>query len=271
MKLKTICTTSALGLILSLSSCKKGTESKAQKELKPNPGKELVMKSIDAHGGIEKWQNSGALQFRWQYHMTDRGVVIDSTQTVNLKTFEAVHTTPDNSTTFGRNAEGKYWISPATATFAPPVSFWTLTPIYFLGVPFVFDDPQVNFKLLSEKKEFQGKAYTQVELTYNSDAGESPDDLYVLLIDDKTNLVRGMYYTVTNPVVYKGGPLVKKFITLDDLKEVNGLLLSSNHATYKMKDGVIGEQMRSTKVSDIKFVDPKKVDFTTPKDAKIFE
>ncbi len=187
--------------------------------------------------------------------MTDKVVVIDSVQTVDTVSFEAVHSVPGSSTTFGRNAEGKYWIAPADASFTPPVPFWTLTPIYLIGIPFVFDDDQVNYKLLPDKKEFQGKEYTQVEICYNAGAGDSPDDVYVLLIDDQTKLVKGTYNTVTSPIVYQGGELVKKFITLDDLQEVNGLLLAGEHTTYSMSDGVIGDEMRSTEVSEVKFVD----------------
>ncbi len=38
-----------------------------------DPGRELVMESIAAHGGKEKWYGNGQLQFRWIYHMEDRG------------------------------------------------------------------------------------------------------------------------------------------------------------------------------------------------------
>lgn len=256
-----------LGMALTLSPWARSQQ--AQPEV--NPGKALVMEAIEAHGGIETWRNSGALHFRWKYNMTDKGVVIDSVQTIDPISFEALHTVPDSSTRFGRNAEGQYWVSPPDASFKAPIPFWTLTPIYFVGIPFVFDDDKITYKLLPQKKEFQSKDYAQVQITYSADAGESPDDLYVLLIDKDTKRVKGAYYTVTSPLVYKGGPLVKKFITLDNLQDVNGLLLAGGHVTYSMTDGVIGEAMRSTEVSEVRFIDRKKVNFAIPSDAKIYE
>lgn len=233
-------------------------------------GKELLRKAIQAHGGIENWRKGGVLHFRWKYHMTDRGVVVDSRQTIDLSSFEAVHTIPDSETRFGRNADGQYWVYPEEGSFAVPIPFWTLTPIYFIGIPFVFDDEQVHAQLLPETKAFQGKEYLQVQVTYEPGAGDSPDDLYVLLIDEETKRVRGAYYTVTNPLVYSSGPLIKKFITLEDLVEVDGVLLANRHLTYSMTDGVIGDQMRSTEISEVHFVAPEQVDFEVPDGARIF-
>jgi len=255
------------GILLSLTSCK-NQQAEAQET---NAGRKLVREAIEAHGGIEKWRNNGSLQFRWSYHMTDRDRVADSLQVVNPITYEATHSVPDSEMKFGRAKDGSYWVSPPEATFFPPVQFWTLTPIYFIGIPFVFEDDQINYELLSDPKEFQGKDYTQVKITYQTGAGESADDFYVMLIDPETKLVRGAYYIVTNPLVYKGGPTIEKFISLDNLTEVGGLLLAGGHKTYSMTDGVIGDQLRFTEVSDVKFLKNENVDFSVPEGAKILE
>jgi hypothetical protein len=52
-----------------------------------------------------------------------------------------------------------------------------------MGIPFVFDDANARFELLKEPKTFENKDYTQVKVTYVATAGDSPDDYYVLLID----------------------------------------------------------------------------------------
>lgn len=256
-----------LGTFFLLSACQKESSSTDIQ----NPGKELVMESIKAHGGIEKWRSNGALQFQWTYHMTDRDKIADSVQVVDPVTFEATHTVPNSELKFGRIKDGRYWVSPADGSFFPPVQFWTLTPIYFIGIPFVFDDSQVIFELLDEPKTFEGKDYTQVKASYQAGAGESPDDYYVLLIDPETKLVRGAYYTVTSPLVFKGGIPIEKFISLDDLKEVDGLLLAGAHKTYTMEEGVIGEQLRYTDISQVDFLDRDKVDFSAPEGAKFLD
>lgn len=271
--MKTLQTLSALtvfGSLLSLTSCQpKATDEDAAEAT--SPGKQLVMESIEAHGGIDQWRSNGLFKFRWTYHMTDRGAVVDSVQTVDPNNFAALHTVPNTETSFGRTKDGSYWIQPADAQFTPPVQFWTLTPVYFMGIPFVFDDDQITFELLDEPKAFQGKDYTQVKLSYADTAGESPDDYYVLLIDPDSKVTRGAYYTVTNPLLYKGGPLTEKFISLDDLQEVGGLQVAGGHKTYTMTDGVIGEQMRYTDVSEVAFLPRDSVDFAAPEGARILD
>ena len=261
----------AFGTLVTLSSCKPAaSEGEAAKEL--SPGKQLVMDSINAHGGIEKWRNNGLLKFRWTYHMTDRGATVDTVQTLDPVSLAIVHTKPDTDISFGRTAEGKYWVYPPDTKVMPPVQFWALTPTWFLGIPFIFDDDQITAEVLDEPKTFQGNDYTQVKLTYDSSAGESPDDYYVLLINPETKVVRGAYYTVTNPLVFKGGPVVPKFITLDNLQDVDGLKLAGGHKTYAMEDGVIAkEQMRYTDVSEVAFLPREGFDFSPPEGAQFLD
>ena len=269
--LQALSAVTALGALVTLSSCKPAA-SDAEAGDSASPGKQLLTEAIDAHGGIEKWRNNGDLKFRWLYHMTDRGATVDTVQTVDPVSLAVVHTKPDSDVSFGRTAEGKYWVYPPDTKVMPPVQFWSLTPTWFIGIPFVFDDDQITAEILDEPKSFQGNDYTQLKLTYGASAGESPDDYYVLLINPETKVVRGAYYTVTNPLVYKGGPVVPKFITLDNLQDIDGLQLAGGHKTYSMTDGVIAEeQMRYTDVSEVAFVPRDSVSLTPPEGAQFLD
>ena len=230
--------------------------------------RELVMQSIDAHGGKDKWYNSGQLQFRWTYHMSDKGpnAIVDTVQTVDPKTLSVVHEVEGGNIKFGMNG-GQAWILPADAKFTPHPRFWALTPYYFLGIPFVFNDPNANFEILPEMMEFEDEKYSQVKVTYNKTAGDSPDDFYVLLINPKTKLVKGAYYSVTNKLVAPNGAGPIKFISLDNLKDVNGVLLASGHRTFLMEEGKIGKLMRHTDVSGVKHLPANTVDLSIPKNS----
>ncbi len=256
-----------LSLFIYLTSC---SQNNLKDVTKSDPARTLVRQSIKAHGGIDTWRSKGVLKFRWAYHMSDLGKVVDTTQIVDIKSMDAIHQAASSETKFGRS-QGKYWISPQDATFTPPAKFWTLTPIYFLGIPFIFEDDNANFEMLSEDKEFDGKSYEQVKITYDASAGDSPDDYYVLLIDPTNKLTKGAYYTVTNPLVNKTGEVVEKFISLDDLKDIKGVKLSSGHTTYKMDSGIIGKKMRYTVVSEVEFLSKNDVDFSIPSEAKVIE
>ncbi len=234
-----------------------------------NEGRDLVMSSIEAHGGKDTWYGNGQLQFRWIYHMTDRGpkAIVDTTQTVDTKTLAAVHEVTGKDIRFGIN-KGKAWITPKGSKHMPPPRFWALTPFYFIGIPFVFNDPNANFEKLDAMMEFEGAKYDQVKITYTPEAGDSPDDYYVLLIDPKTKLTKGAYYTVTSKLVAPNGPGPAKFISLDNLKDVSGTKLASGHRTFKMVDGKITEQMRFTEVKDLKFLPTGTVDLSIPEGAE---
>lgn len=226
----------------------------------------LVMESIEAHGGKDKWYNNGLLEFRWKYHMSDKGpkAIIDTTQTLDPKTLAVKHKVTGKDITFGM-INGEVWMSPKDAKFMPTARFWSLTPTYFLGIPFVFNDPSANFEQLKDTIDFEGKSYTQVKVTYNQDAGDSPDDYYVLLIDPTTKVTRGAYYTVTSKLrVGPNDPGPAKFISLDKLQDVNGVKLASGHRTFNMKDGKILDQMRFTEVSGVKYLPAGSVDFSIP-------
>ncbi|MGZ0709533.1 hypothetical protein ACWPKO_14485 [Coraliomargarita sp. W4R53] len=262
-KILTLLTATAFSFLA--IGCTDNANSETVNEVAANPGKELVMDSINAHGGTEKWYNNGLLQFRWTYHMSDKGpkAVLDSIQTVDPTNLNVMHEVPGKDITFGMNG-GQYWIAPEGATFPSPVQFWSLTPYYFIGIPFVFNDENANFELLEDTMEFEGKAYSQVKVTYTQEAGDSPDDYYVLLIDPETKLTRGGYYIVTNKLVAPNGPGPEKFITLDNLVDVDGIKLASGHRTFSMTDGKIGEQMRFTEVSGVKYVPKGSVDLSIP-------
>lgn len=259
MRIPSILGVVSIGLLA--TSCKKADEDTSSHDR----CRHLVMESIVAHGGTEKWYGNGQLQFQWKYFMTDRGpeAVVDTVQTVDPSTMAVVHEVVGKDIRFGMNG-GEVWIRPQGAEFMPPPRFWALTPFYFVGIPFVFNDPNANFEILPEEMEFEGKAYTQVKVTYEKTAGDSPDDYYVLLIDPETKLTRGAYYIVTSDLVAKDGPAPPKFITLDDLTDVGGVKLASGHRTFEMADGNIGAQMRFTEVSGVKWLPEGTVDLGVP-------
>ncbi len=250
-----------VGIGLFATGCQKAElESSA-----PDPGRELVMESIAAHGGKDKWYGNGQLQFRWKYHMTDKGpdAVVDTVQTVDPSSMAVVHEVVGKDIRFGMN-NGKDWIRPENAEFMPPPRFWALTPFYFIGIPFVFNDPNADFEILPDVMEFEGRAYTQVKVTYTEGAGDSPDDYYVLLVDPETKLTRGAYYIVTSSLVANDGPGPPKFITLDNLQDVGGVKLAGRHRTFAMQDEKIGGEIRFTEVSGVKWLPAGTVNLDRP-------
>ena len=127
-----------------------------ESHLQATPGGLLIAESIEAQGGLEKWLDEEVLEFRWIYHMSDRGpkAVVNTLQRVDLHSRIAKHEASDSDIVFGWNGTDA-WIHPADASFTPPPRFWALTPFYFVGVPFVFADLDANFELLDAPLPFE--------------------------------------------------------------------------------------------------------------------
>lgn len=236
--------------------------------LAESEGGSLVSEAIEAHGGMENWLGKGALQFRWKYNLRDRGpsAVVNTLQVVDPDSLKAYHVTPDGAVRFGWDGES-YWVLPADAGFAPPPRFWTHTPFYFIGIPFVFGDLNARFEKLEEPFAFEGSDYLQVKVTYTPEAGDAPDDYYILLINPESKQVKGARYIVTSPLVSQGGPPVEKLITLDGLTDYDGVLLASGHRTFSMDEGVLGGEMRDTEISEVSWLDVDTLDFSMPEEA----
>ncbi len=253
-------TTTIIGCSLWLLGCQEAVD---QNSAESQSGEELVHESMAAHGGLEAWYGSGLLQFRWKYFMTDRGpeAVVDTLQVFDPATMNIAHEAEGGKIRFGK-AGDQYWILPEDAEFEPLPRFWALTPIYFFGLPFVFNDESAKFSRLDQKIEFEGKLYLQVRISFDKSAGDSPDDYYVLLIDPDTKLTRGAYYIVTSSLLDRDKIGPEKFISLDDLQDFGGLKLASAHRTFEMKDGKIGAQIRSTEVSEVQWLKKGTIDLS---------
>jgi hypothetical protein len=240
--------------------------------LAKSEGGQLILDSIDAHGGLKRWFSNGPLHFRWIYHRTDQGPdsVVDTIQTADPWSSKVVHTVPAQpGVSFGWDGENS-WIDPADAEFGTPPAFWALTPYYFVALPFALADPGTNFEVLPDI-DFEGKSYRQVKVTYDAGTGDSPDDYYIAAIDPDTNRLRGVRYVVTSPVLGRTGPGPEKFLTHEGLTEFDGVLLPTSHVTYEMNGDQIGEEMRTAQVTETKFLGDEEVDFTIPKTAKTLD
>lgn len=237
----------------------------AEKRLSSTEGGQLLLESINAHGGLEKWFSNGLLKFRWVYHMSDVGKVVDTTQTVDTWSSRAVHTINGSEVSFGWDGKSG-WTAPADAEVFPPASFWALTPYYFVGVPHVLADPGTVHEKLSEDITYEGTAYQQVKVTYKSGTGETPDDYYIALIHPETKHVKAVRYIVTDQRVTQGKPASpEKLITYEGWYDLNGVLFPKSHLSYKMKDGVIGEKIRHAEVKEAEFLGEKPISFSAPK------
>ena len=231
-------------------------------------GGRMIAESIQAHGGHKQWLQNEVLEFRWTYHMNDRGpdVKTDTLQRIDTSSLEAVHEIPNTDIRFGwTGSEG--WISPADAPRRPNPRFWALTPYYFIGIPFVFADLNANFEKLDDDIEFEGTSYNQVKVTFNPGSGDAPDDYYIVLIHPETKLVGGTRYIVTSPIVARNGPGPEKLITLEAYIELGGISVPTKHRSFNMDGDTPTKHIRDAFANEYKWLKRANVDFSVPADA----
>lgn len=211
----------------------------------------LVWRSIEAHGGLNRWLAHGTVEFEFDYApVGDPLMRRYSFQEIDLWSARGRHrelgASPDAE--FGFNGDVA-WITPNVDAFPSPPDFWTMTPYYFLGVPFVMADPGTRFEQL-EDAPLGDVVHRLVKVTYEPGTGDAPDDYYILYIHPETFRIGGLRYVVSYPGFFpEGGHTPEKLMVYSEFQEVGGLMLAQRFDTYAWN----AEQgMRGAKVTDVK-------------------
>ena len=241
----------------------------AHDRLNTSPAGRLVAESIEAHGGLESWYGQSPLYYHFDYRPQDgKGKVRDSYILNDYVNARAVHQVADNmDVTYGFDGKDA-WQNPADAELAVSPRFWSLTPYYFVGLPFVLADEGIIFEQL-EPRELDGITYKPVKVTYESGMGDADDDYYILYINPDTKQLDALNYIVSYPGFFEDGKhLPEKLMRLTDKTTVSGITLPGGYLTsWSDKPD---ENITTITVSDYEFRPETDVDaFDRPAEAKV--
>lgn len=246
---------------------------KAEARLSASPAGEKVARAITAHGGLERWYANGPIQFRFRYApVGDESKVRDTRQLVDTWRSRAVHTMVDDATHhFGWDGE-RAWADFDAKTSSP--RFWSLTPYYFVGVPFVFADEGIT--LVDEGPiEFEGKAYDQIRVTFAAGTGDAPDDFYVMYLEQETGRVGGVRYVVSYPGFFPdGGHSPEKFMAYDGAQVIDGITLPQSFRTFAwdVEGKAPKEKVTDTTLSEVSFLpETPEAAFHVPQGAQVLD
>ncbi|WP_144804885.1 DUF6503 family protein [Maribacter sp. MAR_2009_72] len=245
---------------------------KAKQQLATTEAGKVIWNAMEAHGGLDTWYANGPISFRFNYQPQDGKTVRDSYKTVDTWSNRAVHTsTTDSTARFGWTGE-KAWVKAKDSTaFAYDTKFWALTPLYFIGHPFILNGEGVNLELL-KPETFKGVEYHVVKVTFDAGTGDAPDDYYILYIGKDSNKVAVMRYIVSYPEYFKdGGHAPEKFTEFIGEQEVDGIILPGGFKTYwTTEEGKPGTYITKIDFSDVSFESDLPINFfDAPVDAKI--
>lgn len=230
-----------------------------------------VWESIEAHGGLRSWFGNGPIRFQFDYQPVDGGTRRNTVQTIEQWSVKAVHELPDEDVSFGWDG-AQAWVFPDTAVLSVNARFWSKTPFYFIGLPFVLADEGIKYSYLSPQ-ELDGEMYDLVKVSYDQGVGDASGDFYVIYINQKTKLMGALRYIVSYPGFFpNGGHSNEKFMKINSLVEVDGIQLPTGYKTYWWVDEAPGEHITNIAVSDYSFHNDLDPDFfDTPAGAKVLE
>ena len=207
----------------------------------------LIAEAIEAHGGLRSWLGHGTIEFEFDYAPLGNPDGRKHTfQRVDLWSARAHHREIEGDAEFGFDGETS-WMKPNAEAFSPSSRFWSLTPYYFVGIPFVLADPGVILTRL-EDAELEGKSYQLVKATYEAGTGDSPGDYYIVYLDPETHRVAALRYVVSFPGMFAPGEhSPEKIMLYTNAVEAGGLVFASEYHTHRWnaEEGVPGERVTS--------------------------
>jgi len=226
--------------------------------------------AYNAHGGLETFKEFGTLEY--DVSLERVGVVkLNDHQLIDLNSRNILITSDTYKLGFD---SVEAWITPNIAALGLPPRFYSSTPFYFFGLPFLFADPGANIESLGTK-ELDEKEYNVVKITYDPGVGDSPDDDFVAYIDKDTNQLKILHHTVTYPALVQGKSieeLERHAAVYEEWQEANGLIVPKKISFYKWSDDKLGDTavgaMRFEKVS-FKEESPDPAIFQKPEGAEV--
>lgn len=246
----------------------------ARERLSKTEEGELVWRSIEAHGGLQTWYANGPIYFRFDYRPLEERPPNDTYSLVDTWASRAVQTLADDEDVeFGWDGE-KGWLNPPDADTHIKPRFWALTPYYFIAMPFVLADPGVELEHVGTD-ELHDREHDLVKASYEEDVGDSPDDYYIVYLDEETSELGGLRYVVAYPgIVEEGERTPEKLMVYDEFEDFDGVSLATRFDTYAWDEETDERQDLVTEVdmSDVEFrPDTRASEFDMPEGAKVIE
>ena len=229
----------------------------ATDRLEQSEAGQMLLAAIDAHGGLARWYGNGSLHFRYAYDRLDGVPPLDTEQTVDTWSARARHTvmgaSAGGAVQFGWTGR-EAWAMPDGAELPTDARFWSLTPYYFVGMPFVLADPGVNLERAGQMTA-EGETYDLLRATFDAGTGDAPDDYYFLLLSPETQRVGGVRYVVSYPGFFpEGGRTPEKLMLYDGAQTAGGITLQEGFRSFAWTDAGAGEPSARGTVTDLRFV-----------------
>ncbi|MEM9675065.1 MAG: DUF6503 family protein [Bacteroidota bacterium] len=224
----------------------------AHERLNASQAGTLVWQSTEAHGGLNRWFSNGPLAFQFNYQPLDGGTPRNTYEVADYWSARTRHQAMDTTAEYGWTGQSA-WVTPPSMEMPYNTRFWSLTPYYFVGIPFVLADEGTYHEYLGEET-YRDRTYDAVKITFGENIGDAPDDYYVVYIDKETKLVGVTRYIVSYPGYFPdGGHLPEKFMDWTGHQTIDGITIAQGFDTYWWKDDQPAEHITDIEVTRAEF------------------
>jgi hypothetical protein len=237
------------------------TSSRAQ-DVSESPALFTITKMIEAHGGLEMWLACPTVSFNTHLKLDFGGgnwVDFWEEVTVEQGSRRVYSTLPNADGTSGSIAfDGKNAWSAGNlqGISQAPARFTAWRNFYLFNVPWLTQDPGVTLgkpgigTIPEDTKE-----YITIPLTFGSQVGDTPKDIYTLYIDPDTYRLKATEYGMTFKSMLPEGLESAPFSVFvwEETADVGGLVVLTKYNVY-YKDG--GALVTTGEVSNWSFDNP---------------
>ncbi len=218
---------------------------------------QIIAKMIAAHGGLEKWRNSPSVSFHSHLKVNfgnNNWVPFWEEATVDPISRRVYSKLPNPDGTHGLIAfDGKQAWSAGNlqGISRAPARFTAWRNFYLFNLPWLTVDPGVNLSAVGRSKipvlPDDAKEYFTIKLTFESSAGDTPKDYYILYIDPDSYLLRASEYIMTYASMMQGGAEASppSVFVWEKTEKVEGFVVPVRYTAYwkdksvAVKDGAI--------------------------------
>ncbi len=251
----------------------------ARNRLTQREGGRLVLRAIEAHGGLAAWYRAPTSSYTWEYANVGADLHFKSFLVADNQTRRVYHDLMSVGP-YGdpRPVDAHFawdgtiaWMAPDTIE-RPNPHFWATTGYYFEQIPFLLADPGLTYERLPDET-LGDTTYELVRVGYQEGVGYSDDDTYTLYVHPETGRVDAIRYTVTyGQDVPSDADLPETLFTYEDYVTVHGLTVPTHFKGYGYGDGERGDFKNEAWADSISFRRPFDASkLTPPENARIVE
>ncbi|MCY4206159.1 MAG: hypothetical protein OXE92_10595 [Bacteroidetes bacterium] len=218
-------------------------------------GGQLLLRAINAHGGLDAWHNAETSSYVWGFEGGMKGKMVAHNRTRQVYhdiMFMGDEAAPDAQMAWdGTNA----WIYPDSLPTSP--RFMATTGYYFQSIPFILADPGVRYEVLTPAL-LDSVEHQIVRATFDDGVGDAPGDHYTLYINPETHMVNAILYRSTYG---RGRPeisedMLQTLLYYEDYVTVDGLTVPTQFEGYGFSGGSKGEKYYEAASSEHSYTQP---------------